>query len=220
MRLDLHIHSSYSRDASATPEDIVRRCSELGLGGFAVTDHNSVEGSLKAFELAKVQGLISVRAVEVSAEEGHVLAYGVREAVPRGMSVAETVDRIHSLGGVAVAAHPKRFPSGVGLEVARTAPFDGIEVLNGGSSRRSNALARRIAEMKRSPVTAGSDAHALEQIGKAYSVVEDCACEDDILEAIRKGEAAVGGRSRSAAEGLTYSVETLIEWLRGDLRRL
>lgn len=220
MKLDLHIHTSYSRDASAPPKDVVGRCAELGLGGFAVTDHNSIEGSLKACELARELGLVGVRAVEVSAAEGHVLAYGIGEVVPRGLSVADTIDKVHSLGGVAVAAHPKRFPSGVGLELARIAPFDGIEVLNGGSSRRSNALARRLAERKRSPVTAGSDAHALDQVGKAYSVVEECTSEEDLLEAIRKGAVSVGGRSRSVKEGIIYSVETLAEWLKGDLRRL
>jgi predicted metal-dependent phosphoesterase TrpH len=220
MKIDLHIHTSYSRDASAQPKEIVGRCAALDLGGLAVTDHNSVEGSLEAFGIARERGLVAVRAVEVSTDEGHLLAYGVREPIPRGLSVADTIDRVHSQGGVAVAAHPKRFPSGIGLELARTAPFDAIEVLNGGSSRRSNALARRVAEEKGSPVTAGSDAHSLDQVGKAYSVIEDCGSEDDVLEAIRKGAVSVGGRSRSAKEGVVYSVETLVEWLRGDLRRL
>jgi hypothetical protein len=149
-----------------------------------------------------------------------VLAYGVGELVPRGLSVADTIDRIRAQGGVAVAAHPKRFPSGIGLELARTAPFDAIEVLNGGSSRRGNARAMKVAEEKRSPVTAGSDAHALDQVGKAYSVIEGCGSEDEVIEAIRKGSVSIGGRSRSTGEGIVYSVETLVEWLRGDLRRL
>jgi len=220
MKIDLHIHTSYSRDASANPREMVDRCAALGLGGFAVTDHNSIEGSREAFGLARERGLVAVRAVEVSTAEGHVLAYGVREPVPRGLSVVDTIGRVHAQGGVAVAAHPKRFPSGIGLELARTAPFDAIEVLNGGSSRRSNALARRVAEGKGSPVTAGSDAHSLDQVGKAYSVIDGCDCEEDVLEAIRKGAISVGGRSRSAKEGVVYSVETLVEWLRGDFRRL
>jgi len=220
MKLDLHIHSSYSRDASAPPKEVVGRCAQLGLAGFAVTDHNSIDGSLQAREIAKEHGLLAVTAVEVSTEQGHVLAYGIREPVPRGLSVADTIERIHALGGVAVAAHPKRFPSGIGLDLARKGAFDAIEVLNGGSSRHSNMLARRVAEEKRSPMTAGSDAHSIDQIGKAYSVVEACGSEDDLLEAVRKGAVGIGGRSRSVKEGFVYSLETLFEWLRGDFRRL
>lgn len=220
MNLDMHIHSSFSRDATASPEAVVRRCYELGLGGLAISDHNSIEGSLRAESLAKQHGLVHIRGVEISAKEGHVLAYGVGELVPRGLGVAETIERIHELGGVAVAAHPKRFPSGIGLEIARHAGFDAIEVLNGGSSRRSNLLARKVAEESRLPVTAGSDAHSIGEVGKAYVVIEECTSEDEVLEAIRKGRTKAGGRSRSTWEGVVYSVETFVEWLRGEFRRL
>lgn len=220
MKLDLHVHSTCSRDATASPRDIMMHCRKLGLDGLAITDHNAIAGSLEARGLAKELGLVVVRGVEVSAEEGHLLAFGVSELVQKGMTVAETIEKIHSLGGIAVAAHPKRFPSGTGLDVVRKESYDAIEVVNGGSSRRSNALARRVADERRLPVTAGSDAHELSQLGKAYTVVEQCAAEDEVLEAIRKGRSQAGGRSRTRSEGVRYSVETLIEWLRGDFRRL
>lgn len=220
MKLDLHVHSTCSRDATASPKDVMSRCKMLGLDGLAITDHNAVAGSVEAYGLGREHGLIVVRGVEVSTKEGHVLALGVSEPVPKGMTVAETIEKIHSLGGIAVAAHPQRFPSGTGLDVVRKERFDAIEVLNGGSSRRSNALAKRVAEERRLPVTAGSDAHELLQIGKAYTVIESCETEDDVLSAIRKGQTQAGGRSRTLSEGVRYSVETLIEWLRGDFRRL
>src|SRR5512137_1739977 len=118
MKLDLHIHSTYSRDGTALPKEIVSRCKALGLDGLAITDHNAIRGSLEAVELAKMEGLFVVRGVEVSTADGHVLAYGVSELVPKGLSIQDTIDRIHSAGGIAVAAHPVRFPSGIGLERA------------------------------------------------------------------------------------------------------
>lgn len=220
MKLDLHVHSSYSRDASAKPEDILKRCRQLGLDGCAITDHNVIEGSLRAYDLAAGEGLIVVRGVEVSAKEGHVLALGVREIIPKGLSAAETIDRIHGLGGLAIVAHPKRFPSGKGVDVASENRFDAIEVLNGGNSRRSNLLARKAAEEKKAPVTGGSDAHTLADVGKAYTVLEGASNESEVLEAIVHGKTQVGGRSRSFGEGVRYSWETLWEWLRGDMRRL
>jgi len=220
MNLDLHIHSTYSRDGTASPEDIIRRCTHAGLSGCAITDHNAIGGSLKAHSFARNQSLVIVRGVEVSAQEGHVLAYGVNELIPRGLAVEETVIRIRDAGGIAVAPHPHRFPSGIGIGLAREHDFDAIEILNGGSSARSNALARSIAESRRSPVTGGSDAHTIDQVGKAFTVLDSASSEEEVIEAVRKGMARVGGRSRSRREGLAYSVETFIEWVKGDLRRL
>jgi predicted metal-dependent phosphoesterase TrpH len=220
MKLDMHVHSSYSRDASASPKDIVSFCEKSGLDGLAVTDHNSIGGWTEAGTLAKETGLVFVRGVELSTKAGHVLAYGVREIVPRGLSIEETIEKVHEAGGVAVAAHPRRFPSGIGLELARTRPFDGIEIINGGSSPRSNRFARQVAESKGSAVTGGSDAHELDQIGKAYTIVEGVSGEEDVLDAIRKKRTSVGGRGRSMSEGFHYSLEVFAEWIKGDLRRL
>jgi predicted metal-dependent phosphoesterase TrpH len=220
MKLDLHIHSRHSRDASGSPKEILGRCRKAGLDGIAITDHNAIDGSLEAFSVARAEGLVVVRGVEVSAIEGHLLAYGVGELIPKGLSVAETIDKIHSAGGVCVAAHPKRFPSGIGLGLARSGKFDAIEIINSGSSARSNRLARRVAEQKGCAVTAGSDAHALDQVGRAYTIVDVASSEDDVVEAIRKGLTRAGGRSRTSSEGARYSWETLVEWLRGDFKRL
>ena len=220
MKLDLHIHSSYSRDASASPKEILGFARKIGLDGVAITDHNEVQGSVEAHTLAREMGIILIKGVEVSAQEGHVLAYGVAELIPKDLPVRETIERIRSAGGIAVAAHPKRFPSGMGLDTARSGKFDAIEVLNGGSSARSNSLAEKVAEEISSPITAGSDAHELDQVGKSYTVIEGASTEEDVLAGISKGLSRVGGRSRTHKEGLVYSIETLIEWLRGDLRRL
>jgi predicted metal-dependent phosphoesterase TrpH len=220
MKLDLHIHSAYSRDGASTPEQIVRRCKELGLDGLAVTDHNAIIGSLESVELARQEGLIAVRGVEVSTMEGHILAYGVPELVPRNLAIQETIDKIHAAGGLAVAAHPLRFPSGIGLEAAANESFDAIEVLNGGNPGRSNRRVLRLAERLTRPVTAGSDAHRIDEVGKAYVVIDGASSEGDVLEAIRRGRTRAGGRSRTVGEGAVYSVETLIEWFRGSFRRL
>jgi predicted metal-dependent phosphoesterase TrpH len=220
MKLDMHVHSNHSRDASATPKDIISFCKKSGLDGLAITDHNSIGGWTEAETLAKELGLVYVRAVELTTKDGHVLAYGVRELIPRGMSVAETIEKVHESGGVAVAAHPKRFPSGIGLKLAQIRSFDAIEIINGGSSPTSNRHARRVAESKGSAVTAGSDAHELDQVGKAYTIFENASTEDDVLDAIRKKRTSVGGRSRSMSEGIHYSWEVFIEWIKGDLTRL
>jgi predicted metal-dependent phosphoesterase TrpH len=220
MKLDLHIHSRFSRDGAATIEEILERCSSSGLDGCAVTDHNSIEGSLRAFDLASSFGLLVVRGTEISTAEGHVLAYGLSSTVPGGLSIDKTIERIHEVGGMAVAAHPRRFPSGMGIRRASQNRFDAIEVLNGGSSRGSNKAASRMAERRGLPSVGGSDAHKLEEIGRAFTAIPDARSEEDVVKAILANRSTVGGRSRNVKETIVYAIETNQEWVRGGFRRM
>src|SRR5439155_524924 len=83
---------------------LVRLAQKLRLSGIAITDHNSV-GGIEEAEAAAGPDFLVLPAIEISTDAGHVLAYGVREAIPRNLSVADTVERIVALGGVPVAAH-------------------------------------------------------------------------------------------------------------------
>jgi predicted metal-dependent phosphoesterase TrpH len=220
MRLDLHTHSRFSRDGAATIEEILSRCQALGLDGCAITDHNSVEGSLRAVELAPSFGLLVIRGSEVSTAEGHLLAYGVSSVIPRGRSVDETIEKIHEAGGIAVVAHPRRFPSGMGVRRASRSRFDAVEVLNGGSSPGSNRTSAALAARLGLPGVGGSDAHRIEEIGRAVTTVPDADSEDMIIESISQGRSGVDGRSRSVKETAVYAKETLTEWVRGGFKRM
>src|SRR5579872_5569880 len=58
---ELHCHSAYSfLDGASLPEELARRAGELGYGALALTDHNSLSGSM---ELAQVAGDCGVRAI-------------------------------------------------------------------------------------------------------------------------------------------------------------
>ena len=50
IKLDLHIHSHYSEDGIGSPKEIIKNLKKRGLNGMSITDHNSVEGSLKALK--------------------------------------------------------------------------------------------------------------------------------------------------------------------------
>src|SRR5438046_143444 len=126
----------YSPDSRVSPTDLVACARQLRLDGIAITDHNSVAGIREAE--AAAGDLIILPGIEISTRSGHVIAYGVREPIPRDLSVGETVERITALGGVAVAAHPYRFWSGVGEAALSKARFAAYETCNARTLRRGN----------------------------------------------------------------------------------
>ena len=65
MPVDLHAHSNAS-DGSDTPADLVRRVAEAGIEGFALTDHDTLEGLPQAQAAAHRMGIRFVPGVELS----------------------------------------------------------------------------------------------------------------------------------------------------------
>ncbi len=213
MRIDMHVHSKYSSDGKEEIEDIIKQAKRVGLGGIAITDHNSTEGWKEAVEFGKKHGIIVIRGEEVSSSKGHILAYGIREKIEKGLSPEETVKEIKKQGGVAIAAHPYRISNGLGNAV-RKVDFDAIEVLNSRSPRFINKKAERLAKDMGKPMTGGSDAHEIHEIGAAYTVfpdwVED---EDDAINAIKQGKVSPGGSSQRWSALLSYNTEKLLRWI-------
>lgn len=221
LRLDLHTHSRYSRDSRSGVRAILQTAQRRGLHGVSITDHNSLKGSLRGAEWATDLGLVLVRGMEISSSAGHILAYGLDEEVPRDLSPADTVERIRALGGFAVAAHPYRFWSGLGEANTRADAFDALEVLNARSITRHNAQAEGLAGELSLPGTAGSDAHHLEDVGRALVLLpEDLEDEAGILEALRRGEGRTAGVSRSGGRTLRYVGKAVGEWILRGFRRI
>ncbi|MBD3260444.1 MAG: PHP domain-containing protein, partial [Candidatus Altiarchaeales archaeon] len=103
MWFDIHVHTNHS-DGSNSVEEVLDYANKIGLDGLVVTDHDVIEGSLKAVDLAG--DLTVYPGIEVSSSDGHILGLNVSSVIPRDLSAAESVDLIHDAGGIAVAAHP------------------------------------------------------------------------------------------------------------------
>src|SRR6266849_1601085 len=194
MLLDLHNHTRYSPDSRVDPAELVKLARKIRLAGIAITDHNSV-GGIAAAEQAAGRDFLVIPAIEVSTRSGHVLGYGIREIVPRGLSVSETAERIVALGGVPVAAHPFRFWSGLGPAAVAEASFPAYETCNGRTLRRGNVRARAMARERKLGETGGSDSHFLDEVAKAVTAVMAGARRVDTCPPPR-------ARGRTAAQGL------------------
>lgn len=218
---DMHVHSIHSPDGRETVEDIIRYAKEIGLDIISITDHNT----MKAYDdgadvVAEKYGIILIHGIEISTKQGHVLAYGIREMPPIRRSVRETIEAVHRLGGIAVAAHPFRFISGVGVIAVRRGDFDGIEVRNARSTFADNHLANILATSQKKGFTAGSDAHTLENIGMARTVFPESQDTTELLNYIKERKTDVEGKSRGIKDTFVYASRSLRNWSARGFHRI
>jgi len=181
-KADMHLHTLYS-DGTASVRallDHVERYTDLDL--VAITDHERIDGALRARELhaAGDYHFELVVGEEVTTRRGHVLALFVEQRIPALRTLAETLERIHDQGGVAIAAHPMAplTPSlgSRSLLWAHGAPdrrhhLDAIELMNPSTAGRARRVARsRLNDaVLHLPAVGNSDAHVLEGVGSAWT---------------------------------------------------
>jgi predicted metal-dependent phosphoesterase TrpH len=178
-RADLHMHTTAS-DGWPTPQELVEHAARrASLHVIAVTDHDTIEGALRAREhAAKRARLHVIVGEEVSSRDGHIVALYLERRIRPGMSAAATVHAIHDQGGLAIAVHPfwrtERVARsgrvhGVGW-LAAELDFDGIEVENATPGFFVfNQLAHRLNLGLGSAELGSSDAHILDAVGRAYT---------------------------------------------------
>lgn len=82
MKFDLHVHSTYS-DGIKTPTALAREAVAAGLGGFALTDHDTIEGWREIEAIEKAYHITVFPGVELSTVAGgrdvHILGYGIKD---------------------------------------------------------------------------------------------------------------------------------------------
>ncbi len=216
MKADLHIHSHYSEDSWTKIDAIIKSAVKHGIRCIAITDHDEFRAHLDI----KDDRVIVIPAEEVSSAEGHILAYGIDRHIPKGMGVKETIDAIHEAGGIAIAAHPYRYHSGLG-EHNVIPEFDGVEALNGWSKKndndRSNALAHSFGKI----VTAGSDAHNAGRVGESWVILPDTVTTwQEAIEAIKAGVTEMYSKNRSTFGTVKYVTKSTLLWFKRGGRRM
>ncbi len=188
-----------------------------GIGIVAITDHNE----FKAFDVLKDNGkVIVIPAEEVTSDEGHIVALGIDRQIPRGMSIQATIDAIHEAGGIAVAAHPYRWWSGLGPKNTQKYDFDCIEALNARSIPSANIKSMKLAKKIGKPLTAGSDAHSPERVGWGYvELPDDITTWQEAVQAIGEGKAKPFSKSRVFLRTLRYGIKSIGQWIGRGFRR-
>ena len=189
LKLDMHVHTSFSHDGTASPRSVVERAREIGLDGIAITDHNTQKGVREAVEAGRELDVIVIPGVEVSCREGHVLVYGCQELpFHGGQGVSELLEDVERLGLLAAPAHPfDLYRSGMGWK-ALLFDFHAVETVNA-HSPLPRAVVAPLARRLHASELGGSDAHRLRSVGRGLTIVRE---GGEILEEVRRWSRAVG----------------------------
>ncbi len=204
-RADLHTHTKYSGmsklgfirfpDAVSEPREVLRSAEREGLSIVCVTDHDTIRGAqLAKAEKSSVEVVVGE---EVSTADGEVIGLFLSESIPHSLSAEETIDRIHALGGVAIAPHPFSAHCSTVSDKLRELKLDGVEVFNAfHRDGYANAIAQKMCDDLPLTKTGGSDAHGPMMVGDGYTTFEGETAED-LRRAILSKETGFGGEMTS-----------------------
>jgi len=190
IKADLHIHTCYSIDCLTPLEQIVERCLELGINCIAVADHNTIAGALKLREFAPFKVIV---AEEILTPVGEIMGLFLSEEVSQGLSPQETISRIKSQGGLVTIPHPfgRSLPWNTNA-LTSAELLSQVDIIETFNSRTpfSNSIARawKLAKEQGKAASAGSDAHTLGEIGRAYVEMPEFDGPDDFLNSLAQGK--------------------------------
>jgi len=197
--IDLHCHTSASFDSLADPAKVAAAAAARGLTHLIVTDHDRIDGALRARDAAP-DGLVVIVGEEVRTADGDLIAAFIERPVPPGQRATETAAAIHAQGGLVGIPHPfDRFRGSLSkdLELATLAPHvDWVEVHNARLVGGGNDRAGEFARDHGLPGVAVSDAHTILEVAVAYTVLEgDPSTPAGLLAALPTAEIVPGRAS-------------------------
>jgi predicted metal-dependent phosphoesterase TrpH len=221
---DLHIHTIYSYDGTASVSAVLARARHIGLDVIAITDHDEIKGALKAFDLAPNFGIEVIPGIEITTAEGDLLALFVTEKIKPGLSLIETIIKVGEAGDVCIAPHP--MAKGAGMKSLNSPSIlralehpdasrilVGIETYNATAfDRESNHHAETLlAKCPHIAQVGNSDAHILQAIGLGATEFVGCTAAD-LLDALWVGATDVRrGTQLSSAQILgSWAVNFII----------
>jgi len=184
-------------------DELIEGSKSRGLDGICLTDHDNFWTDEQVRELSSKHDFLVIPGCEINTEAGHVLVFGLTQ-YEFGMHKPEFLQAsVDQAEGVMIAAHPyrRRFleePAvrpGIREEMLERASGDeffrmcqGIEALNGRGLAVQNQFSLDLGGRLSINMTAGSDAHKVEQIGTvATEFQRPVSCLEDLIRELREG---------------------------------
>ncbi|HXU22844.1 MAG TPA: CehA/McbA family metallohydrolase [Tepidiformaceae bacterium] len=203
MLIDLHSHTwPRSHDSVLNPDDLIVRAKQGGLDAIVFTEHDTVWDFKSIEELRAKHNFLVLAGVEISTDDGHILAFGIDKYVFGMHRSKELASYVERADGALVAAHPYRrqmpwFSRNDeeyrnALEKASRNPayqyVQALEEWNGRGSDKENEFSKRLCDMMKLPGTAGTDSHSISDVGKCATYFEaEIHDERELITALKSG---------------------------------
>ncbi|CAN5127240.1 CehA/McbA family metallohydrolase [soil metagenome] len=221
---DLHCHTSASFDSLSRPASVVAAAAARGLTHIAITDHERIDGALRAREAAPIE-LTVIVGEEVRTTGGDMIGLYLERSIPMGLSPLETAAAIREQGALVGLPHPfDRFRVSGGRRNAEDAldellPL--VDYVEGWNARvlagSGNRLAAEFAVARGLPAVAVSDAHTVLEVGVAYTMLDGLVDGPAELRLALADARLVTGRSSRLVRAAT-PVAKLVQRMRGNRR--
>jgi predicted metal-dependent phosphoesterase TrpH len=166
MQIDLHVHTRFSTCSRLSLDEILAHAAGRGLDGVCITDHHSMQALERIVPGLQPNGLRLFVGQEYSTDDGDFLIFGAAAALAPGMSARCLLAAVAQMGAAAVAAHPFRSQRSISEFIIRDKLCRIVESVNGRNSAAANQQVDQWRRRYDLIECAGSDAHALEELGR------------------------------------------------------
>lgn len=188
MLIDLHVHTTVSPCSCLKVETILDQAMAVGLDGVCLTDHDTMEIGARVREGLQADGLLVIVGMEYATPQGDYLIFGPFEDIKPGMDAPAMFAAVNKHGGVAIGAHPYRKMRPANMAMFAPGKCMIAEVSNGRNSLSENARALNFAQSRELSMTAGSDAHTLEELGTHPTrFIDRITNREDLVASLRSG---------------------------------
>jgi hypothetical protein len=192
LRVEFHCHTCFSGDSLARPAAILAACRRKGVDRLVITDHNRIAGALEARKLDPQRVIVGE---EIMTRAGELLAAFVTEEIPAGLPPLVAIARLRAQGAFISVSHPfdlMRSGHWALPDLLKITPLiDAIETFNARCNLPLyNQQASQFAIEHNLPGTAGSDAHAIFEVGRVTMLLPDFKDAAGLREIIRQGRVA------------------------------
>lgn len=206
VKFDLHVHSRFSKDSVAPVWQIEEERKRRGLEGIAITDHNTITETTRVLKENFCPSFILGEEILTlnqndSGKEIEIIGLFLQEPISPEQTVDETIYLIGAQDGIVVLPHPfEEWRHGAGdrgsryvIEAClrRNIPV-AIEIYNARARMLNfNFQAEMLWQDFREKgvlATAGSDAHRIPEISRAYVGIPPFQTKEEFLEALKQAK--------------------------------